>query len=384
MWLGAAGAAQAKPRTCSKITGNEISVDGMLDDWSSVRAHQVGRRRSDASFKMRCAHDGRRLFLSFHIRDGHVIRFKNTVPGKNDHLIVKLRVGNSRRSVNLRLFPGVDKIKPRRFWSKRRVPRDVKIEDTMQQRGWSVEIIIPFRRLAGLTKFSPNISADIVYKDFDIGHGKKQVAFRDKLQFPGAASQLRGFLRSTKLRRSQIHTDKLVNVDSKRGPERVVIGGLYVGVISDSFTYMRLPAQSKKDVKSVRVIDLAGKGRHAILAEYRQHGNGGSRDVVAVWYVMNSGKIRRVLAFEVRKAKGGNVLANKWKLTRPGKHRRIRRRRRGYDILVTAGKAKGWDEDNYFIAPSRDVNPILLPWSDDTSSVYTFSGTRANVAKKTR
>jgi len=376
--------ADAKPRTCTTVKANQIQVDGMLDDWSGVRRHQIGRRGADGSFVLRCAIDGRRLYLSLNVRDEHVIRFRNTKPARNDHVTLKLTVPGS-KAISLRLFPGVDKVKPRRFWAGRRVPRDVKIEDTLQKRGWSVEITIPFRRMRGLTKMTPALIANIVLRDYDIGRGKRRTTFADKLTFPGAAAQMRSFLRAAKLTRRQITLDKLVNMNSKRGPERVLVGGNVVGVLGDSFNYMRLPVRTARDVKKVRVVDLAGKGRHAIIVEYRQFGAGGSRDIVGVWYASDSGSINRVLAFEVRQQKGSNILRNTWKLTRPGKNRRLRRRRRrGRDIVVKAGKATGWDEDNYFIRPSRDVNPILLPWSDDTSSVYYFTGTRANVAKKTR
>lgn len=383
MSVVAAAGQRADAAPCATIGANQIQVDGMLGDWSSVRAHQVGRRAADASFKLRCAHDGSRLLLAFHIRDDHVIRFRNTQPARNDHLIVKLWTGNPRRAIQLQLFPGVDKIQPVRRWAGGRVPRDVRIEDTLQRDGWSAEVVIPFRRLQGLSKFSPGVRAEIVYRDFDIGRGKRRTEFRELLQFPGAAAQLRAFLAAAKLHHTDIRSDRLINVDSRPGPERVVIAGTIVGVITDQFTFLQLPVKTRRDLKSVKLIDLAGAGRHAIVAEYRQHGNGGSRDVVGVWYVGDNGNFDRTLAFEVRKQKGRNVIANKWKLTRPGQHRRARRRG-GFDILHTAGKATGWDEDNYFVSPARDVNPILLPWSDDTATVYYFTGTRVGVSKKTR
>jgi len=381
--LSAAAPAAANGPTCRALGSAGIQIDGMLGDWSRIRAHRVSG--GDGSFAVRCAHDAHRLYLSVNVRDGHVIRFRNTAPRRNDHLTVKLWVGSARHAITLRLFPGVNKIKPRRFWNGHRVPRDVRIEDTMQRNGWSAEVSIPFRRIRGLHKLIPGVSAHIVYADYDIGIGRKQRAFRGTLRLPGAAAQMRAFLRTTKLSRGQVRIDRLVNVNSDRAPERVVVGGKIVGVISDSFSYMNLPVRSAKDIAKVRLVDLAGRGRYAIVAQYRQYGGKGSRDVVGVWYVRDSGNIERVLAFEVRVQQGNKVLRNNWKLTRPGRNRRLRhRRRRGHDVVVTAGKATNWDEDSYFLKPSRDVNPILLPWSDDKSSVYVFRGTRVSVAKKTR
>lgn len=374
--------AAANGPTCIKLGSAGIQIDGMLGDWSRIRAYRASS--GDGGFAVRCAHDGRRLYVSVNVRDGHVIRFRNTVARRNDHLTLKLWAQSPRRAIKLRLFPGVDKIKPRRFWNGRRLPRGVRVEDTRQRRGWSAELVIPFRRIPGLHSRLPGVSAHIVYADYDIGRGRKQRVFRGQLRLPGAEAQMRAFLRATKLSRGQIRINRLVNVDSNRTPERVIVGGKIVGVIGDSFTYMTLPVAKAKDIAKVRVLDLAGRGRYAILAQYRQYGANGSRDVVGVWYVRDSGNIERVVAFEVRVQQGNKVLQNKWKLTRPGKHRRLRRRRRGYDIVVTAGKATNWDEDSYFLKPSRDVNPILLPWSDDKASVYVFRGTKVTIAKKIR
>jgi hypothetical protein len=111
------------------------------------------------------------------------------------------------------------------------------------------------------------------------------------------------------------------------------------------------------------------------VTEYREHGGGGSRDVVAVWALGANGSFARVLAVEVRKQLGGNSLANTWRLEpRTGKRGK---RLPGQQLVVEAGEVVGWDEDSFDDVPPEDMRPILTPWAEQTTAVYYFENGQA-------
>jgi len=361
--------------TCARIADDVVMVDGMLDDWKGIRCNRVGGKDLDRSFDLRCAYDQTRLFVSVNIRDQRIRRTKKAKAKSEDHLDIRLSAGSASPTV-LRMFPGFSSVAPKRTWGSGKVPKQIEVEDTRQRSGWSAEAAIPLKKIRGWASGTPALTARVAYSDGD-GGGKIAgvAAFDGMLQFSAAAASFRSFLRAAKLRRSDIRLDVMADVDGMPGAERVVAGGRVIGILTDEFSYMTLPVKSGADVIKYKVADLAGEGTSAIIAHYREHGGMGSREVVGIWYAAGSG-FDRVLAFEVKKQVGDRVLSNRWSLVRKGKHRKRQRgeTKRGFDILVEANEADGWDEDNYEETPARDLKPILLPWEDQTSAVYYFQG----------
>ncbi len=361
--------------TCARVGSDRVVVDGMLDDWRGIRCSRIGGTDEDRSLDLRCAEDGRRLFLSVNIRDERMRRTKKSKAKSEDHLDIRLSVAGG-KAVQLRMFPGFGNLSPKRTWGGGRVPKQVEVEDTRQKRGWSAEVSIPLAKIHGWSRGTPALAARVSFADADAqAKIAGRATFDGKLQFSGAAASFRSFLKAVKLRRSDIRLDVMADVDGMPGAERVVAGGRVIGILTDEFSYMTLPVASADDVVLFKVVDLAGEGTSAIIAQFREHGQTGTREVVGIWYVGGRG-FERVLAFEVKKEAGDRLLTNKWSLVPKGKYRKLGRgeSKRGHDLLVEAGEARGWDEDNYQEIPAHDVKPILLPWEDRTSAVYYFQG----------
>ena len=354
--------------TCDQVAADMFGIDGMLDDWSELRSHKSGG--ADGGFELRCAYDDDNFYVSIDVSDSAIRRTGRS----QDNLVIEIAVGPTGKAATLQLFPGYKGDKPKRKWLGGKVPKWLEVEDTNQSKGWSMEAAIPLKRLAGWGPHSPALCARIVYSDADWDGDKASVVtFKGTLHLSAARSALRGFMKAARLSRRDIRVDVLADVNGSPGVERVIAGGSVIGVITDSFAFMTLPVASADDVIGVKVVDLAGEGTAAIIAHYRQRGNGGAREVVAVWYV-GAGGFEQLLAFEVRKQLGELVLANKWYLAPRGKFRKGKTQKAGHDIVVEATTATGWDEDNYEEIPAPDVKPILLPWEDQTSAVYYFEG----------
>lgn len=374
-----AGPADSAGPVCDLVEPGFITVDGMIDDWRDIAQHRVRGLSKDASFSVRCARDARRLYVSVAVRDQQITRR----PGKRaqgkgeDNLRVRLSVPGSRAG-ELHVFPGADGIAPRRSWSGRDMPAWLEVEDTLQPDGWSLELSVPLRKVPGMGKGTPGLAARIVYWDADGPRAGKgdAAAFDGMLTFRAAAELFQSFLATVKLAAADVRLDAIADVDGVPGVERVVAGGTVLGVLSDRFGYLSLPAASPADISRVEVVDLRGDGTASILTEFRQHGNGGSRDMLVIWGVAGNGSFERMFAAEVRKEFEGNVLVNHWSLVPKGELLDGRRRGKGHDILIEVSDAdvQGWSQQSFREVAAPDAKPILLPWSDQTSAVFSFEG----------
>ena len=357
---------------CLLVEEDSIEVDGMLDDWEGIEPQSAGS--VDAGVKIRCAQTGEHLYLAIHVQDESVIRTSKQANGKKQDNLA-LQIGAGRAWSKLRISPGTRGFEPATSWHGKKVAAPVQVADSAQSDGWSVELGLPLDKLAAWGAGTPRLVYKLQYVDLDGGSERESFNLKGTLRFAGATEVYKGFMSQAKLERKDVRLDKIADMDGQRGVERVIWGGRVVGVLSDEYRYLSLPVQSTSDVLKVRVVDLDGEGRSSIMTEHREHGNGGSRDVLAVWNMQSNGSFARTLAVEVRKQLGDNVLLNDWKLEpRKGKRGKTVP---GYVLVVTAGDVTGWDEDSYDDVPPTDMRAILTPWAEQTSATYRFEGDQA-------
>jgi hypothetical protein len=95
---------------------------------------------------------------------------------------------------------------------------------------------------------------------------------------------------------------------------------------------------------------------------YREHGGGGSRDVLAV-FVLRGGGFARLFAHEIAKQVGDARLENRWEL---------RKAKRGRELVITPGEVRGFSAATWNETPAEDMAPILLPWGEKKQEVWRF------------
>jgi hypothetical protein len=365
-----AGPAESGAPVCELVEAGFVDLDGMLEDWGDIKLLRVGGPNRSASFSLRCAYDQDRLYVAVDVRDQEVVRQPGKAGGDEDRLSLELSAAGGAAAV-LEVFPGVDGIEPRRRWKGKalREGDEVAVEDTLQQQGWSMEVAVPLRQIAGLGMGAPGVSARVTYRDSDRSGQGSPASFEGTLVFRASAEAFKAFLGAVKLAPGNIRLDATADFDGTPGIERVVAGGSALGVITDSFAYMILPVAAPGDVRRVEAVDLRGDGTMSILTELRQHGNGGSRDLLVVWGLAAQDRFERVLAVEVRKELRGKKLRNRWSLV-------PRAGGRGQDIVIEVGPddVTGWNENSYLESPAEDVQAILKPWSEETTARFSFEG----------
>lgn len=283
----------------------------------------------------------------------------------------------------LEVFPGVDGIDPMRRWNGRPLSDDgpVSVEDSLQEDGWSMEASVPMRQLKGFSTSLPSVEAEIAYHDADRGGGGGTGSYRGPLLLSASVAAYRGFLEAAKLRPSDIRLDAIADFDGMPGAERVIVGGTVMGVITDRFAYVGLPVRAAKDILRAEAVDLRGDGTKSLLIELRQHGGGGSRDLLMVWGLADHANFLQILTQEVRKQLGARKMRNRWSLVpkadaaRRGKSKASG----GQDLLLEVGPddVRGWTEESYLETPASDVRPILKPWDVETALRFAFEGNTA-------
>lgn len=367
---------------CQLAEPGSIDVDGMLDDWEGVAHARANGRDPDQSFDVRCVilvdpegrGGGARLALAIDVRDDLLARRRK--PHREllgeDRVEIELAAGGA--PLRLTLFPGTEKVAPRRQLGGKKLPKWIAVEDTQQPKGWSVEVELPLAKVAGWSASAPSLEAGIVLRDADLMKDvPDELAHELTLSLGDKPKLFDRFLREVRLKKRDVVLDQIADVDrSRRGTERVVAGGKILGVIAEQYGYVELPVAAAADVLAVKLVDLRGDGSRVVLTHLRQHGGGGSRDIVALWGAAG-GQLEQLFAVEVRKEADGNRLESKWTLVdRKGKGKK---KGKGKELRVEAGPAVGWDEDSFEEVSADDAEPIHLPWDDArTGGVFWLDG----------
>src|SRR5262249_27597192 len=303
---------------------------------------------ADAGFSLRCAYDDTMLYMAVDVSDDRLIRSRSPRP-TDDHLVLEIGGGK------WEIFPGSAAASAKLYVGG---PKGMAVVDSLQKHGWSVELAVARAKIPGVRKGDPAVRFGLAFFDADVAAPPKietVVALRDaSLVFEEADHLLADFLAQMKLRRSDIVLDTTANIDGAPGAERVVWAGRTIGILGEGFAYLELPVSLREDVLEVRAIDLAGEGKASLLVRYVERGNGGAREVLAVWNMV-TGSFVRTFAHEVAKVVGRARMTNAWELV-------AKKRGRGRDLIIRAGDAGGFSKDSWNEAPAEDMMPILLPW----------------------
>ena len=377
------GAGEARAgHICELVEEGLVEVDAMLDEWSELKALYRGAGNPDASYEMRCAYDQRRLYVAVAVRDERLVRTGRGNAAREDNLLLALGGAHGARRLSLRVFPGAPGFKARTVGGGSKV----KVEDSLQEDGWSLEVAVPLERVPGWGRSTPLLLGELTYSDVDAGKGgvEERRRFAGSMHFSAHVPALRGLLAAIKTSVADLTLDRLVDIDGLPGSERVVAAGPFIGVLSDAFGFVSLPVQAPSDVLKVDLVDLDGDGRASILAHFRQHGGGGNRELVTIWDLGAGGQLQMSFGVEVAVSHGGRRLANRWSLVPAGERRadppgkrRKGPRPRGLDLLVEVSDEdnQGWDARSFGqVVPASDVRPIMPPWGERRAVVYYFDG----------
>ncbi len=371
-----ARAAAASEIVCGLAEKDLVLVDGMLDDWQGVTAQRFAAgAASDAGMAVRCNYDDAAIYLAIDVSDNQLIRRGKKDKGAEDMLVLAF---GARR---LELLPadGANGVARKARWAGGGATKGLQIADSLQPRGWSFEIAIPKARLPGFGKGVTQVPLVIELHDADlfserVAQDVVTSGSGGSLLLEEGAQLYQQVLQDLRIKPKDIWMDKMANVDGEPGAERVIVAGRTVLVLGESYSYMQLPVP-RKDILALKLVDLAGEGKTAIVVHYVERGNGGAREVLAVWNVQPDGSFTRPFAAEIAKESPIGRMSCTWalepKLVKKGK-KAIKGK--GQDIVVRAGDVRGFTQESWHEDPAEDVTPILLPWGEVKEQRWHFRG----------
>jgi hypothetical protein len=356
---------------CDDQSTADLSVDGMLDDWkANAVLARIGDPK-DGAIELRCSWDGTALALALDLADDRVVRVRGK--GHEDRVDISLSATGG-KPIAIVVYPGNAIAKDKIL-----APSKTQVADSLQPKGFSIEARIPASRVPSFSGSTPSFELRINFHDADqaAGGDDTDIVLATTIELGDRKDLLDDFLRNRNLKRSEIKFDAMADLDpDRRGKERLVAGGTVIGVLTDQFAYVTLPAQTAADVREVKLLPLGTGGLQIVSAIVRQTGNGGSRDLLMLWTVW-SGQLQPLAQLEVRKQQGANVLESEWKIATSAQ---------GPELLVTPKPAVGWTRDTWNEQAADDADPIALPW-DKGGTGYTLHGhevTRRDLAKRRR
>ena len=350
--------AVASPIRCDNLATGDLVIDGMLDDWPKPVLAHVGSP-PDGAVDLRCSWDGTALAISLDITDDRVVRVRGTT-GHEDR--VDVRIGAGAHPVAIRVLPGTAIAK-----SKIAAPARVAVADSLQPHGFSIELRVPASQIPGLSASTASLDLRVVFHDADLATGGKDsdLELAETIELGDRKDLLDDFLHTVKLRKSDLRVDTMATLDpDRRGKQRLVAGGTVIGVITDQFAFVSLPADKPADVRSVELVPLGPRGQQIISAVVRQSGNGGTRDMLMLWTVW-SGQLSPLAQIEVRKELGANRLEASWRIVKGPK---------GPELWVEPKPAVGFTANTFNEESAADADSIVLPWDKRGGVAYTLTG----------
>lgn len=356
--LGTSSATAAPTLRCDDLSTADLAIDGVLDDWSGKPLVRIGN--AGGALELRCSWDGTALALAIRIEDDRIVRVRGG-NAHEDRVDIKISAGGR---------PVLASIKPGNPIAKAAIvkPARAAVADSLQPKGFSIEARFPAAIVPGFSASTPSLALDVVFHDSDqaTGGATADLVYAATVELGDRKDLLDDFLRTVKLRRGDVRLDTLAELDpDRRGKERVVAGGTVIGVLTDKFAYVTLPAAKPADVVKVELLPLGNRGHSAIAATVKQSGNGGTRELL-VLFVVWSGQLEPLAAIEVKKQLGANTLEAAWKIVKGAK---------GPELWLEPKPAVGFTKETWNEEPAHDVDSIVLPWDARRGGIaYSFTG----------
>lgn len=379
---------------CGLVEENTIHIDGLTNDWDEVSPTilkvetAVGSAARTLGVKLRCNFDQNNVYLLTEVEDDVVLR-SGSAPLTEDHIELHFGVPDKKAGSShverLYIFPTSLQGKQKRVvrWQAQKPVKVVEGEgpagrkkgkpgtafeifDTLQPRGYAVELAMPKRLIPGYQEGAP-LRLNVRVVDSDAPSGQ-QAAYSELspsttadelavLELEQGQASLDDLLGELKLGSSDIYFDKTADLGD--GPGRILMIGKFIAFSGKSYAFQEIAPQ-RADIKDAKLIELSAK-QQAMALRISEHGSGGGRELLRV-YSMSGGRFQELFAAEVAKEQGKRRLSSQVSYERRGA---------ATDIVLAPQPAVGFSAATYNELPTEDVVPILLPWQDKKTR-YSF------------
>ncbi len=192
------------------------------------------------------------------------------------------------------------------------------------------------------------------------------------------------YRKERKVGKTKPRFDFVTDVAADSRPERVLIHGKDIVVFGKgfrsgtSYTYISIAAKRAQDILHVTARDLTGDGKAEIIVRLdlptktsKEFGEVLVHRRTLVVYKVGEQGLSRIFAAETSRKMEGNRIVGALKFIRGKK---------GYELELRSGTAKGWTQKTYPFpvetATSAGFEPLLVPWGALKKIRYRYDGTK--------
>jgi hypothetical protein len=373
----------ARGRALEAVTlgTQKVRIDGLLREWPS-RLDALGelvQGSGGGGTSGAVGYDDKNLYVAMKIRDSKLVRTADFGDGE-DYAALEIAFPTARgfRAYEVRLYAGVIGKSAGAVKLGGAAVRGARLVEAPMDGGYTIEASLPWTTFAEASRVRVGLRGALRYSDVDSqGGGRTVVATSGGVGAslpPLLLEAEQGLYRDVVRRKGLPDTPARFAVGDIAGDatlEAVAVYGGYLAVVGSAyrngkeFFYQDLGVKDASDVTRFDVIDLTGDGKDEIVVGKRVGSKDEYREVIQVLRTENGDAPYVAFQHETGIVTKTGQIKNEVALKRNGSK---------VDIVISQGKADGFDPATYSEPLPGDMDSALLPWDSIKSASFEWNG----------
>lgn len=366
------------------LGGTKVRVDGLLREWpadldalsETLQGNASGR---DPSATGAVGYDEKNIYVAMKIKDSRLVRTAS-FGDREDYgsLEIAFPTEHGFRPYSVRLYAGVIGKSAGAVKLGGSVVRGARIVEAPLEGGYTLEASIPWDTFPEASRVRAGLRGALKYVDVNGGGSTHAViatgggsgSTLGPLLLEAEQGLYRNLVKAKNLHETparsgvgDIAGDATLEVASVYGPYLTIVGSAYRG--GKEFLYQEIGVKDASDVMRFEVGDLTGDGKAEILIEKRVGTHDEYREVLQVLRVGDGDTPYVAFQHETGIVTKAGSIKNEVSVRRKGSRP---------SLVISQGKAEGFDPETYAEPISADMDPALLPWDKLKSKTFEWDG----------
>jgi hypothetical protein len=378
--------ARARGRALEAVTlaGSKVRVDGLLREWPAEldalsETIQGSAAGGDPKATGAIGYDEKNIYVAMKIKDSKLVRTAS-FGDREDYGSLEIAFPSERgfKAHSVRFYAGVIGKSAGTVKLDGSTVKGARIVEAPSEGGYSIEASVPWDVFPEASRGRAGLRGALRYVDVDGGSVHAIVATGG-----GSGSSLgpilleaeqglyRNLVKAKNLHETparfgvgDIAGDSTLEIVALYGPFLTVVGSSYRG--GKEFLYQDVGGiKDASDVTWFDVEDVTGDGKAEILLEKRVGTKDEYREVLQILRVADGDTPYVAFQHETGIVTKTGTIKNEVSVKRKGSRP---------NVVISQGKAEGFDPETYAEPLSGDMDPALFPWDKMKSKAFEWDG----------